>query len=568
MSLENSISKTLYTGNGVTREFSFPFKVWQASQVRVILAEPSTKAGEGGTNAASLSGTETDVTAQVSVSLSPTGGTVTFATAPAPGATLAILRQMPFVQEDRYITGTRFDPHEIEDALDIACAERQELKEQLDRSVKLPPSSLLDPDELIAELMQVRVDAGNSAAAAQTSREGAAAVLAETTQAGEEAVAEIRQAGESQIASLKEISADAGDRAEAFAQRAQQSAGLAGASEAAAAESARQAAASASETGMPLGAAFPYTGSDVPAGTLRADGATYTNMAASFPAFYAWVKASGLAVPMASYALVEGSCGRYGLDESTGSVRMPTLAAGVFGASAASQYGQAVEAGLPNITGTASARDSSMGEVTSGAFYQGPEQTGFWFYQDGSSSSECFDASRSSAVYGKSDTVTPSHVKYPWVIVVYNAAVPASVAEAGEFVGMLDGKADKASVEAKAGVDLENVTAEGRERVVGWGMPDYTARVILPAPQFQKNVSWTATFDCYVELLLWNHDSVKTSYSVNGIVADLGSVTGNGAQVSSNIFIFLKKGDVITYTSGYTSYGTAKDFAYAYPLGR
>lgn len=111
-----------------------------------------------------------------------------------------------------------------------------------------------------------------------------------------------------------------------------------GASEAAAAESARQAAESASETGMPLGAAFPYTGRDVPAGTLRADGTTYTGMQASFPDFFAWVKQSGLAVPMADYALVEGSCGRYGLDESTGSVRMPTLAAGVFGAGAASEY--------------------------------------------------------------------------------------------------------------------------------------------------------------------------------------------------------------------------------------
>ena len=60
-------------------------------------------------------------------------------------------------------------------------------------------------------------------------------------------------------------------------------------------------------------------------------GATYTNMTDSFPAFYAWMKASGLAVPMASYALVEGSCGRYGLDESTGAVRMLTLEAGVFG---------------------------------------------------------------------------------------------------------------------------------------------------------------------------------------------------------------------------------------------
>ncbi|MBQ8744101.1 MAG: tail fiber protein [Mailhella sp.] len=214
--------------------------------------------------------------------------------------------------------------------------------------------------------------------------------------------------------------------------------------------------------GMPLGAAFPYTGSDVPAGTLRADGATYTNMAASFPAFYAWVQASGLAVPMASYALVEGSCGRYGLDESTGSVRMPTLAAGVFGASAASQYGQAVQAGLPNITGKTRTGGSGLGtstsslDYTTGAFALGAGDIGNVANGiSGDGRELVFDASGSSPIYGRSDTVTPSHVKYPWVIVVYNAAVPASVAEAGEFVGLLDGKADKTSVEAIADYIVE-----------------------------------------------------------------------------------------------------------------
>lgn len=225
--------------------------------------------------------------------------------------------------------------------------------------------------------------------------------------------------------------------------------------------------------GMPLGAAFPYTGSDVPAGTLRADGTTYTGMQASFPDFYAWVKQSGLAVPMADYALVEGSCGYYGLDESTGAVRMPALAAGVFGAGAASEYGLAVEAGLPGITGTV---PSTRAYNATGAFHK-ISGSGYNHGSGLGGESLGFDASLSSPVYGKSDTVTPSHVKYPWVIVVYNAAVPASVAEAAEFVGLLEGKADKASVEAKAEVDLANVTAEGRERVVGWGMPDYSAGV-------------------------------------------------------------------------------------------
>ncbi|MBR5186598.1 MAG: cell envelope integrity protein TolA, partial [Akkermansia sp.] len=191
--------------------------------------------------------------------------------------------------------------------------------------------------------------------------------------------------------------------------------------------------------GMPLGTLFPYTGKDVPAGTLRADGATYTNMKASFPDFYEWVVASGLTVPLGSYALVEGSCGYYGLDESTGTVRMPTLAAGVFGADAASKYGQAVEAGLPNITGNTYTIPYYKNMVATGALYIAGAATGqYGSNLDTACVALSFDASRSNPIYGRSDTVTPSHVKYPWVIVVYNAAVAPSVAQAGEFVEMLD----------------------------------------------------------------------------------------------------------------------------------
>ena len=220
--------------------------------------------------------------------------------------------------------------------------------------------------------------------------------------------------------------------------------------------------------GLPLGTAFPYTGKDVPPGTLRADGTTYTDMRAAFPEFYAWVVQSGLTKPLGSYALVEGSCGYYGLDESTGTVRMPTLAAGVFGADAASKYGLAVEAGLPghthtrgtmNITGSQrlSTKRWPAAAASSGtALYSSDTSTDG--YLSGSSDSASgattlnLDASRTwtgetseptNPIYGKSDTVTPAHVKYPWVIVVYNAATPMSMVEAAEFLTMLDGKASK-----------------------------------------------------------------------------------------------------------------------------
>lgn len=224
-------------------------------------------------------------------------------------------------------------------------------------------------------------------------------------------------------------------------------------------------------TGMPIGVPIPYTGKNVPAGFLRADGATYTGMISSFPEFYEWVVNSGLTVPLADYVLVEGSCGYYGLDEATGTVRMPTLAAGVFGTTVAGQYGQAVQAGLPNITGSMLARNvgsTNAGLLTTlkGAFHSGESGSASSNVSQANNTSGwstvLLDASRSSAIYGKSDTVTPAHVKYPWVIVVYNAAVSPSVAQTGEFIEMLDGK---------AGVNAENFTAEGKSLLAGLSFP-------------------------------------------------------------------------------------------------
>lgn len=291
--------------------------------------------------------------------------------------------------------------------------------------------------------------------------------------------------------------------------------------------------------GLPLGTLMPYTGKDVPAGFLRADGATYTGMRASFPEFYEWVVASGLTVPLADYALVEGSCGFYGLDQSTGTVRMPTLAAGVFGTTAAGQYGAAVQAGLPNITGQFGAVKSYKQPTTTGAFgYAGQGTADVGDYADTPRYENLygFDASLSSPIYGASDTVQPPHVKYPWVISVYNAAVSPSVAEASQFVGLLDGKAD---------VNLGNVTDEGKAAVVGWGMPDYSAGVDIVA---YSSSGYTAPTNGFVTLG-WGNITDEVYILVNGVKVSGKERTAGASYVNASALV--KKGDVIKTTGNY-----------------
>lgn len=146
MTLESTTSKAVYTGNGATTEFPFSFKVWEEAQILVSVTDAQGYVQETG---------------EYSVTLSAGGGTVFYLHDGAPlpsGWKLAITRDMPFTQEDDYITGTRFDPEVIETALDKATAERQQLREQLQRAVILPPTSDETPEDMAQELLRARDD--------------------------------------------------------------------------------------------------------------------------------------------------------------------------------------------------------------------------------------------------------------------------------------------------------------------------------------------------------------------------------------------------------------------------
>jgi len=149
-----------------------------------------------------------------------------------------------------------------------------------------------------------------------------------------------------------------------------------------------------------------------------------------YPDFFAWLKNHPeLCISEESYTAKMaqfGECPFYVLNAETGALRLPILKNFIKAADPESGVKQA-QAGLPNITGTIPT--ASWAQEPSGAFarkHQGEE--------DGDNSGRNgwimdFDASRSSAVYGQSDSVTPAHTTlYPWVNVI-NYAVPASVAQ-------------------------------------------------------------------------------------------------------------------------------------------
>jgi len=142
--LESTISSVSYVGDDIKTEFSFPFKVWDKSQVQVLTST-------------AIAGVEDDITDSVTITLNEdgieAGGNVKFAVAPSSGTTFTISRNMPFTQNDSYISGSRFDPAVIEDRFDKDCAERQQLLEQVKKVVVLPSTYSGSSDDLIADIL-------------------------------------------------------------------------------------------------------------------------------------------------------------------------------------------------------------------------------------------------------------------------------------------------------------------------------------------------------------------------------------------------------------------------------
>ena len=174
-------------------------------------------------------------------------------------------------------------------------------------------------------------------------------------------------------------------------------------------------------------------------------GETIASANTIYPEFYNWVLAhTELQCTSAQYEAsltTYGECAKYVIGD--GSLRLP-LIRNYIKAANPSEGIKNIEAGLPNITGATSLITGVNDMFDYGAFYKDSvnKKAGIYGNASGTDSVNAFDASRSSAVYGKSDTVTPaSTTLYPWVV-AYTAAIPASTAQAAEFQQGLSGKAD------------------------------------------------------------------------------------------------------------------------------
>ena len=141
MTVSTTTIKNSYSGNGSTTAFSYTFKVFASSEVKVIVRTDSSGAesvraeGSGSTNYAVTGVGEAG------------GGTVTFVTAPASGETVVILRDTALTQATDYQPADPFPAESHEDALDKLTHITQEIQEELDRSFKVSRTNAITTPE-------------------------------------------------------------------------------------------------------------------------------------------------------------------------------------------------------------------------------------------------------------------------------------------------------------------------------------------------------------------------------------------------------------------------------------
>ena len=231
-----------YDGNDVTTAFPFSFKVFSADDVVVVLTDPA-----GIETTLTGNGTDYSVALNADQDTAP-GGTVNKVSALATDYLLTITSSVPNLQPLDLTNQGGFYPKVINAALDRLTILAQQNAEQIGRSVKVPISSSVAPDSLIAQLAQDAATAADAASSASASETAAA-----TSQGA--------AAGSATAAAASATAADASETAAA-------------ASESAAATSATAAANSATTASNSATTATTQAGNAATSATAAADSAT------------------------------------------------------------------------------------------------------------------------------------------------------------------------------------------------------------------------------------------------------------------------------------------------------
>jgi len=211
MTISSNIRKAgPFVGNGTASTFAFSFKVFQASDLEVVRLNVSTSVE-----------TILVINSNYTVSLnadqnSNPGGSITLtAGALASGFNLVITSDIENLQPTDIVNQGGFYPDVIEDALDRATIQIQQLQEAVDRSAKLPITSSADADALVADIValadnQTNIDiVATNIESVNTAATNIAAIIAAPDEASDAAASALAASGSATAAAASESAAAA-----------------------------------------------------------------------------------------------------------------------------------------------------------------------------------------------------------------------------------------------------------------------------------------------------------------------------------------------------------------------
>ena len=432
MTVSMQLTKRIYAGNGLTRQWEIDFPLYSTDDLQVFITSPQ--------------GVQTQVT--TGFEFNTAGDVLTYPTEQsgqeplASGWSITLVRHTPPTQQIDLLRQGELDAEVLEQGYDKLTLISQELSERIDRCIKYPVStqpSDLDTETFFNDVMSAKQAALTASSQAATSATAASASAASAASTAQQAITDIttaKQTAQQAITTQTQTSCQSVEQATSAAVTAAQTAQY-----------------YAEHTlGKNVGEVFwsqSSSASDNPGGLPLFTGETISTADQLYPDFYTWVSShSALQISAADYetALATyGECPKYVIDTTNKTIRLPLLKNYVKMANTTDGITQS-GAGLPNITGSFTLTEGAYlaSNQLSGVFARSEENTYASVRGDSTALTgpTTIDASRSSSIYGASNTVTPAHTTlYPWVC-AYNAAIPASTAQAVQFQNALSGKQD------------------------------------------------------------------------------------------------------------------------------
>lgn len=256
-----------------------------------------------------------------------------------------------------------------------------------------------------------------------------------------------------------------------------------------------------------------------------------------------------------------GECGKFVYDSVNNTIRLPKLTSFVQATSTASELGNLVEAGVPNITGSIDASNSS---VAVEAFGETPESntvtlgalSGIYKEQSttsdggGSISMLCgftLDASKSNSIYGNSTTVQPQAIKYYCYIVLGTVSKTEIQIDIDNVMSDLALKAD---------TDLSNTNPNQafKNSSIEWGQPDYTSAIAITLT-LGTAVSYIAPDDGFIIYTLTSMPYQDASIVVNNHNVIYFRTPSSSEATTSSGIVPVHKGDSISITATGASSG-------------